>query len=103
MQTTRDWQLNERARGIVERLLSEADDLRIRVQDAPGGGRVIDCGVQVEGGLGAGLALARICTSGLADIALTSGELGGLGWPHLHVSTDHPVEACLLSQYAGWQ
>jgi methenyltetrahydromethanopterin cyclohydrolase len=99
----KDWRLNERARGIVEQVLSATDDLRIRVQDVPGGGRVVDCGVQVEGGLEAGLALARICTAGLADVSLAAGELGGIGWPHLHVATDHPVEACLFSQYAGWQ
>jgi methenyltetrahydromethanopterin cyclohydrolase len=41
--------------------------------------------------------------SGLAEISIVPGEVAGVAWPHLLVSTDQPVEACLLSQYAGWQ
>ena len=30
------------------------------------------------------------------------GEVGGRPCPGVQVTTDHPVEACLGSQYAGW-
>ncbi len=95
--------LNARAANLVETLLASADSLRIALQEIPGGGRVIDCGVAAEGGLGAGLALAQVCTAGLAEVSLVPGEIFGTGWPHLLVATDHPVAACLFSQYAGWQ
>src|SRR5690606_18885090 len=36
-------------------------------------------------------------------ISVTPGEVAGIAWPHLLVTTDSPVDACLLSQYAGWQ
>ena len=39
----------------------------------------------------------------LGAIGFGPGLLGGRSWPHVDVSTDHPVEACLLSQYAGWR
>ena len=104
-----NWQLNARAHELAEGLIQAAETLRVQLHDVPGGGRVIDCGIDAEGGLGAGLALAQVCTAGLAEISLIPGELRGdvpadnIAWPHLLVATDHPVAACLYSQYAGWQ
>jgi methenyltetrahydromethanopterin cyclohydrolase len=97
------WELNTRAAQLCESLVSSAATLRIAVHEISGGGTVVDCGALAEGGLGAGLALAQVCTSGLADISLVPGEVAGRGWPHLLVATDHAVPACLFSQYAGWQ
>ncbi len=59
--------------------------------------------MQTEGGLQAGLGLARICLAGQAEVSLVHGEAGGLPCPHVTVMTDHPVLACMASQYAGWQ
>ena len=59
--------------------------------------------MQTEGGLQAGLGLARICLAGQAEVSLVHGEAGGLPCPHVSVMTDHPVLACMASQYAGWQ
>lgn len=98
-----NWELNTRAAQLVETLPTAADALRIAVHDIAGGGRVLDFGIAAEGGLGAGLALAQVCTAGLAEISLVPGEIAGAGWPHVLVATDHAVAACLFSQYAGWQ
>src|SRR6516225_7650164 len=97
------WDLNARAAQLAESLLTSASTLRIGVHEIPGGGRVIDCGIAVEGGLGAGLALAQVCTAGVAEISLVPGEIAGRGWPHVLVASDHALPACLFSQYAGWQ
>lgn len=97
------WELNSRAAQLVETYVASAATLRIAVHELPGGGRVVDCGVAAEGGLGAGLALAQVCMAGLAEISLISGEINGRGWPHVLVASDHAVPACLFSQYAGWQ
>ncbi|MFV0444378.1 MAG: methenyltetrahydromethanopterin cyclohydrolase [Planctomycetaceae bacterium] len=94
--------LNELAWDLVQQAISAADDLRIEVVDSPAGG-IIDFGVETTGSLGAGLALTEICSSGLLEINLTPGELDGMAWPQVFVSTDSPLEACLLTQYAGWQ
>lgn len=94
--------LNELSWDLMQQALAAADDLRIEAVDTPVGG-IIDFGVEAEGSLGAGLALAEICSAGLLEIKLSPGELDGVGWPQLFVSTDAPLEACLLSQYAGWQ
>lgn len=98
-----NWNLNDLARAEVETLLAHATRSRVAVTPVPGGGRVVDCGVAAEGGLAAGLALARICLAGLAEVALVPGECFNTPWPQVSVTSDHPVPACLLSQYAGWQ
>ncbi len=95
--------LNRLAVAIAEETTSLAGMLRLRAIDVSGGGRVVDCGVEVEGGIGAGIALARICMAGLSTVTLIPGEVDGSGWPHVQVVCDNPVESCLLSQYAGWQ
>ncbi len=98
-----DWQLNQRASELVGVLALHSEELRIVRHDLPEGGTVYDFGIAAAGGLAAGLKLAEVCTAGLAKISLEPGELAGTGWPHLQVVSDHPVAACLFSQYAGWQ
>jgi methenyltetrahydromethanopterin cyclohydrolase len=95
--------LNQRAFQLTEQIAESAARLRIQPHVLPGGGRVFDFGVAAEGGLAAGIALARVCLSDLGDVSVVPGEIGGVGWPHLLVTTDQPVAACLYSQYAGWQ
>jgi methenyltetrahydromethanopterin cyclohydrolase len=58
--------------------------------------------VAAAGGLEAGRRLAEICLADLATVSLTSVDLDGLWLPAVAVTTDHPVTACLASQYAGW-
>ena len=95
--------LNERAFRLVEALREHSEQHRVIEHSAACGGRIIDCGIEAEGGLSAGLALANVCLAGLAKVSLVNGEVGGVGWPVVQVATDRPVQACLLSQYAGWQ
>jgi methenyltetrahydromethanopterin cyclohydrolase len=95
--------LNERAWAIADELASRPELLRIGVHKTDAGARVLDCGVKAEGGLQAGLALARVCLSDLAEVSLLPGEVDGVACPRVQVSTDHPILACMASQYAGWQ
>jgi methenyltetrahydromethanopterin cyclohydrolase len=57
----------------------------------------------VRGGLEAGIWLSEICLAGLAKISIVprSPQLGT--GPAVQVRTDHPLAACMASQYAGWQ
>lgn len=64
-----------------------------------GGAHVFDCGGAVDGGLNAGLQMARICLAGRADVTLQPGPEG----PMVQVYSDQPVHACLAAQYAGWR
>ena len=59
-------------------------------------------GSRPEEGCCAGIELARICLGGLGQVSIVPGELGEKAIPLIQVVTDHPVRACLASQYAGW-
>jgi methenyltetrahydromethanopterin cyclohydrolase len=95
--------LNERALRLADHMVAQASALRIATVPAAGGARVIDCGIHTEGGLQAGLAMARVCLAGQAEVSLVPGDADGIPCPALQVSTDNPVIACMASQYAGWQ
>jgi methenyltetrahydromethanopterin cyclohydrolase len=100
---TIELKLNDRAKRQADHLAATASQLRIGVSSLPSGARLLDCGVKSEGGLQAGLGLARVCLAGLAEVSLVPGEVAGIGCPLVQVVTDWPVPACMASQYAGWQ
>ena len=73
-----DLGMNARAWAIADACEASADERRIAVQRRPGGARLLDAGVQVPGGLAAGLALAEMCTGGLAHVSYVPLTIGGL-------------------------
>jgi len=94
-------ELNARSLALVETLIADADTLGIQV--LPGSpGRILDFGIDTAGGLEAGVALAKVCLADLAEVSIVSGEIAGTPSPWVEMRTDHPVAACLASQYAGW-
>jgi methenyltetrahydromethanopterin cyclohydrolase len=97
-----DLGMNERASLLADAYIKRAAELRIAVETLPTGARVVDAGVNVPGGFAAGLALADLCMGGLGHIGFASLAIGGEAWPGVNVWTDHPAEACMASQYAGW-
>lgn len=94
--------MNERAWAIADRMGERAAELRVGVERLPSGARVIDAGIGISGGLGAGLALAELCMGGLGHVSYTTLTIDGESWPGVQVWTDHPAESCMASQYAGW-
>jgi len=94
--------LNRLARIVTRELLVSADDYRVAAHPMEGGGQFVDCGIEVRGGWLAGIELARICLGGLGRVSIVPGEVCGRALPLVQVVTDHPVQACLASQYAGW-
>jgi methenyltetrahydromethanopterin cyclohydrolase len=95
--------MNERAMRLADYIASNASALRVETRMTQAGARIIDCGVATRGGLQAGLALARVCLAGQAEVALAPGEVAGIACPLIVVNSDHPVQACMASQYAGWE
>ncbi|MGD2047898.1 MAG: methenyltetrahydromethanopterin cyclohydrolase [Chloroflexota bacterium] len=94
--------LNERALEVTERLIADAKALNVTVENLPNGSRLVDCGIEVPGGLQAGILFAEICMGGLGSIQSTYLNLDGWWMPGLAVSTDQPALACMAAQYAGW-
>jgi methenyltetrahydromethanopterin cyclohydrolase len=99
---TEGLQMNELATEIADHLEEHAATFRVRSQLLPGGARVIDAGVETDGGYDAGLALGEICMGGLGNVTYTPVQIGRESWPGVSVWTDHPAIACMASQYAGW-
>jgi methenyltetrahydromethanopterin cyclohydrolase len=97
-----DLGMNARAWRLADELAAAADELRVAARPLPGGARLIDAGVDVPGGYGAGLALAAICMGGLGRVDYAPVTIGGDTWPGVRVWTDHPAVSCMASQYAGW-
>ena len=94
--------LNVRGLRLVERLRQTLRERRIAEHSVERGGQWLDCGIEARGGLLAGLDLAKVCLADLAEVSIVPGEVGGHAVPSIQVTTDHPIEACLGSQYAGW-
>ena len=84
-------------------MASDARQLRIVAGKSPCGARLIDCGILAEGGLEAGRHLAKVCLAGLGRVEFVrAADEFGTGIA-VTVATDHPVAACMASQYAGWR
>src|SRR6188768_4137528 len=94
--------MNERAWALADRYIARAYDLRMGVRTLGAGARVIDAGVDVPGGLEAGLMLAELCMGGLGHVSYVPLTIGGESWSGVQVWTDHPAVSCMASQYAGW-
>ena len=92
---------NRQALPLIKEFLCRSEQLQIKVH-VQNGVTVIDCGVHVEGSWDAGILYAAVCLGGLAQVKLQWLDFDGLRWPSVEVITDHPVRACMASQYAGW-
>lgn len=94
--------LNERAWQRLKMAIEEQDRLNISVRVLECGTWLVDAGVNAAGGLDAGLALAEIGMADLGAAQLELAALNGIPWPWVVVRSDHPLEACFLSQAAHW-
>jgi len=95
--------LNEMAFEAFEEMLDFEDELQIASSELENGTIVVDAGVKVQGGLGAGVYLSRLCMADLANIQLTPCDVLGAPVPGVQVATDHPAISCMASQCAMWQ
>lgn len=90
------------ALALASELLREPELWKATRHQLECGATVCDLGIEASGGLDAGRLLAEVCLSGLGRVSLET--WAGVGTSTaVAVSTDHPLFACLGSQYAGWQ
>lgn len=94
--------INRTVRPVTEEMLSSQEDLEIQAHTLENGTTVIDCGVDVRGSYRAGALYVQACLGGLATTEMTIEPIGGIPFPFLHLTIQHPVIACLGSQKAGW-
>ena len=94
--------LNSSALAVCQRAKSQSQQLGIAYHTLPCGAHVLDFGVEVRGGLAAGLELARITLADRAEVAMVAGDPNVSAGPWVQISSNSPVEACMFGQYAGW-
>ncbi|MGD9834750.1 MAG: methenyltetrahydromethanopterin cyclohydrolase [Piscinibacter sp.] len=93
--------LNAHVQPWVERLVREADALRVAARRDDSGACIVDAGIEAPGSIAAGLLVGEICLGGFGGVTLKTAAADG--WPSwLEVASSQPVLACLASQYAGW-
>jgi methenyltetrahydromethanopterin cyclohydrolase len=100
--TEPEMDLNARALVIADAVVAALTEYRGKYYTLPSGARVIDLGIDAQGGLAAGLALAGMCMGGLGHINFQQLTIGGESYQGVEVWTDFPAIACMASQYAGW-
>ncbi|HJJ55698.1 MAG TPA: methenyltetrahydromethanopterin cyclohydrolase, partial [Methanocorpusculum sp.] len=94
--------VNELGLDLFEEFLDNVDLFNVSYSERDNGAIVIDCGVDVSGGFGAGDYFTRICMGGLGDISFQQGTVGKYPMTFINVNTDFPAISCLGSQKAGW-
>ncbi len=95
--------LNKLALRVVDEIIEKKDILRVNVFKSTSGATLIDFGVKVDGGYEAGVYAAKVCLAGLANITLRYHDYGDIVLPVIDQFIEHPVLACMASQYAGWK
>jgi methenyltetrahydromethanopterin cyclohydrolase len=97
-----DLGLNSRALEVANEIIEGSDWMQLAVHETAGA-TVVDCGVDVFGGIAAGHLLVEACMADMGGASIRLDRLAGRPCPIVEVQTESPVYACLLSQYAGWK
>jgi len=87
---------------ITECMMKNLDRINCKAIKWSNGATCIDCGVEVAGGLEAGLYMTSVCLGNLARLWITNDNYDGVIFPTIHVATSHATVATLGSQFAGW-
>ncbi len=95
--------LNAAAHELAQAIIADAAELKIAVRQNALGTTLIDCGIDVPGSMDAGRRLAEICMAGLGRVQIVPEMPNWNLTPCVAIQTDHPVAACMASQYAGWK
>ncbi|MYJ42419.1 MAG: methenyltetrahydromethanopterin cyclohydrolase, partial [Acidimicrobiaceae bacterium] len=95
--------VNREAMKTVRVVLDEADALGVSVDRLGNGTTVIDMGLEAKGGWRAAQLYTVASLGGLGIVSYEPFELAGRMLAAVRVMIDHPIEACVASQIAGWR
>ena len=95
--------VNAEAMKTVRRILSEAEPLGVEVHRLANGATVVDMGLNAKAGWRAASLYTLVTLGGLAEISYESFPVAGRDLSAVRVMIDHPIEACVASQIAGWR
>lgn len=95
--------INAEGMKIVRQVLADADALGVIVHRLENGSTMIDMGIEAKAGWRAAKAYTEITLAGLAEVSYEPFALGERTLSAVRVMIDHPIEACVASQIAGWR
>lgn len=95
--------INREAMKTVRAILEEADALGVAPARLPNGATVIDMGLEAKAGWRAAGLYTLASLGGLGSVSYEPFELDGRMLTAVRVMIDHPIEACVASQIAGWR
>ncbi|HEY9207037.1 MAG TPA: methenyltetrahydromethanopterin cyclohydrolase [Candidatus Methanoperedens sp.] len=95
--------VNEKAMEIAEEMMDWSEELKVKTIELSNGSKVIDCGINVEGGYEAGLMFTDICMGGFGASSITVHKVNEIPFAFVDIFTDHPAISCLGAQKAGWR
>ncbi|MFV1991386.1 MAG: methenyltetrahydromethanopterin cyclohydrolase [Acidimicrobiales bacterium] len=95
--------VNAEAMKTVRVILGEADALGVEVERLGNGATVIDMGLNAKAGWRAARLYTLVTLAGLGEVSYESFAVAGRSLTAVRVMIDHPIEACVASQIAGWR
>ena len=87
----------------ADALVDRSQALGVDVTTLANGTRLVDAGVVARGSIEAGRLFAECCLGGLGRVTVGPAALGRATILEVRVAIDHPLVACMASQYAGWR
>jgi methenyltetrahydromethanopterin cyclohydrolase len=95
--------INREAMKVVWRILEAPEALGVGVTRLASGATVVDMGQAAPGGWVAGKYYTLITLGGLGEVSYEPFAVGDRVLSAVRVMIDHPMEACIASQIAGWR
>ena len=95
--------INAEGMKVVREILDNADGLGVIVHRLDNGSTLIDMGLEAKAGWRAAKAYTEVTLAGLAEVSFEQFQLGDRTLAAVRVMIDHPIEACVASQIAGWR
>jgi methenyltetrahydromethanopterin cyclohydrolase len=95
--------INREAMKVVRRVLEAPEALGVAVSRLANGATLIDMGQAAPGSWRAGKYYTLITLGGLGEVSFEPFVVGEVSLSAVRVMIDHPMEACVASQIAGWR
>lgn len=95
--------INAEAMKTVKVILDDANALGVEVERLTNGATVIDMGLNAKAGWRAASLYTLVTLGGLGEVTYEPFFVAGKALTAVRVMIDHPIEACVASQIAGWR
>ena len=95
--------VNKNSLRLLRKIMENPEERGMIVEETEGGAKIIDSGIEANGGYHAGKIITEICLGGYGRAEIFFIQYGDVELPSISVYTDHPAIATLGSQFAGWR